>query len=321
MSRMAAETAEHVVAVDLGGTKIAVAAVDRDGHCGPVITRPTPAHEGPDRVLAAIADAVRQVMDTLPTVVAVGIGAAGVIDDRTGTVLAATDAITDWPGTNISEALRQALGLPVVVDNDVNAHAAGEAWLGAGRGATNVLMVAIGTGVGGAVILDGQPLHGGHHVAGEIGHVPARGAEHLTCGCGRPGHLEAIASGPGLLRHYHFRGGDIAVADTREVVERARLGDSVASRAVCEAASALGTCMAGFIMLSDPDVVVVGGGLTDAGDVWWEPMEAALRSELIDIVGQVPVRSAELGSAAALVGAAQRAWRGTEARSARVRAS
>ena len=321
MSGTAAETAECVIAVDLGGTKIAVAAVDHEGRCGPVVTRPTPAHEGPDRVLAAIVDAVRQVMDTFPTVVAVGIGAAGVIDDATGTVLAATDAITDWPGTPIAEALTQALGLPVVVDNDVNAHAVGEAWLGAGRGAGNVLMVAIGTGVGGALVLDGQPLHGAHHVAGEIGHAPARGAEHLACGCGRTGHLEAIASGPGLLRHYHSVGGDVAVGDTREVVERARAGDPVALRAVREAASALGTCVAGFIMLSDPDVVVVGGGLAEAGDVWWEPMEAALRSELIDIVGQVPLRPAELGGAAALVGAAHRAWRATPAWSVREPAS
>lgn len=312
---------DHVVAVDLGGTKIAAAAVDHQGHCGPLVTRPTPAHDGPDHVLAAIADVVRQVADTVPAVIAVGIGAAGVIDAATGTVLAATDAITDWPGTRISETLAAALDLPVVVDNDVNAHAAGEAWLGAGRGAGNLLMVAIGTGIGGAVILGGQPLHGAHHVAGEIGHAPARGAEHLTCACGLTGHLEAIASGPGLLRHYQFVGGDDALTDTREVVERARAGDPVALRSVRDAAAALGTCLAGFVMVTDPDVVVVGGGLVDAGDVWWQPMEAALRSELIDIVREVPVKPAELGGTAALVGAAHSAWRGGVTSSASEQAS
>jgi glucokinase len=312
MSGEPAETAEHVVAVDLGGTKIAAAAVDHEGHCGPLVTRPTPASEGPDKVLDAIADVVREVADTVPTVVAVGIGAAGVIDDATGTVLAATDAIADWPGTGISEVLTDALDVPVVVDNDVNAHAAGEAWLGAGRGAGSLLMVAVGTGIGGAVILEGRPLHGAHHVAGEIGHAPARGAEHLTCACGHTGHLEAIASGPGLLRHYHFLGGDGAVSDTRAVVERARAGEPVALRSVRDAAAALGTCLAGFVMVTDPDVVVIGGGLVDAGDVWWEPMETALRAELIDIVREVPVKPAELGGTAALVGAAHRAWGGRQ---------
>lgn len=299
---------EQVVAVDLGATKIAVAAIDRQGTCGSVSTRPTPAHHGPDEVLAAVADAVRQVRDTFPHVVAVGVGAAGVIDAETGTVLSATDAITDWPGTRIADDLRRALGLPVVVDNDVNAHAAGEAWIGAGQGAGTVLMAAAGTGVGGALILDGEPVHGAHHVAGEIGHAPARGAEHLPCGCGRCGHLEALASGPGLLRHYHSMGGDAALTDTREVFERARAKDAVALRAVREAAVALGTGLAGLIMLVDPDVVVVGGGLADSGEVWWEPMESAVRSELIDLVADVPVKRAELGGKAAIVGAAHTAW-------------
>lgn len=309
MSHAADRAAEQVAAIDLGGTKIAAAAVDRQGACGPVVTRPTPAREGPDRVLDAIVEAVRQVSDTSSKIVAAGVGAAGVIDAASGTVLSATDAITDWQGTPIADALREALNLPVVVDNDVNAHAAGEAWIGAGRGCRSVLMATVGTGVGGAVVLDGEPLRGAHHVGGEIGHAPARGAEHLPCGCGHPGHLEAIASGPGLLRHYHSLGGDVAVADVREVFQRSRRAETVALRAVRDAASALGTCLAGLVMLMDPDVVVVGGGLAEAGELWWEPMEAALRRELIDIVASVPVKSAELGGSAALVGAAHRAWK------------
>lgn len=303
-----ADAADRVIAVDLGGTKIAVAAVDRKGRCGSVLTRPTPAKEGADRVVAAVAAAVAQVRADYPSVVGVGVGATGVIDSGSGIVVSATDAITDWPGTRVAEQLRRSLDLPVVVDNDVNAHAAGEAWLGAGRGASNVLMVAVGTGVGGAVVLDGQPLNGVHHVAGEVGHAPARGAEHLPCGCGRRGHLEAIASGTGVLRHYRSIGGDEAVANTRDVVARARAGEEVAFRAVRDAATALGTSLAGMVMLVDPDVVVVGGGLVEAGGIWWEPMEAALRAELIDIVAGVPVRPAELGSTAALLGAARRAW-------------
>lgn len=308
MSGGTADTGGQVIAVDLGGTKMAVARVDRHGTCGPVTTRPTPARQGPDSVLATVAEAVQKVAGTGPPVVAVGVGAAGVIDTATGTVVSATDAITGWPGTQIADVLHERLGLPVVVDNDVNAHAAGEAWLGAGRGARNVLLVAVGTGVGGAVVLNGQPLRGAHHAAGEIGHVPVRGAMHLRCACGRAGHLEALASGPGLLRHYHSLGGDPTLTDTRGVVERARAADELSLQVVRDAAAALGTCLAGVVTLLDPDVVVVGGGLAEAGEVWWEPMELVLRSELIDILADVAIKPAELGTNAALVGAGHLAW-------------
>lgn len=297
-----------VVAVDVGGTKIAAAAVDHEGRCGLVSTRPTPSTQGPAAVLGAITDAVREVSDNHADVAAVAIGTAGVIDEATGTALSATDTITDWAGTRIAEELSATLSLPVIVDNDARTHAVGEVWLGAGRGAGSVLMLAIGTGIGGAVVLDGRPLRGAHHVAGEVGHVPARGAEHLTCPCGRRGHLEAMSSGPGLLRHYLSLGGDAQMPDTRHLLDRARAGDALAVRAVRESAAVLGTSLAGLVMLMDPDVVVLGGGLVDAGDVWWEPMEAALRAELIEVVADVPVRAAELGGSAALVGAARLAW-------------
>lgn len=299
-----------VVAVDVGGTKIAAAAVDHEGRCGLVLTRPTPSRQGPSAVLAAITEAVREVSgnDAEVAVAAVTIGTAGVIDEATGAVISASDTITGWAGTRIAEELSATLSLPVVVDNDARAHAVGEAWLGAGRGAGSVLMLAIGTGIGGAVVLDGRPLRGAHHVAGEVGHIPARGAEHLTCSCGRRGHLEAMSSGPGLLRHYLFLGGDAAMPDTRHLLDLARAGDALALRAVRESAVVLGATLAGLVMLVDPDVVVLGGGLVDAGDVWWEPMETALRAELIEVVADVPVRPAELGGSAALVGAARLAW-------------
>ena len=299
-----------VVAVDVGGTKIAAAAVDHEGRCGLVSTRPTPSTQGPAAVLGAITDAVREVSENHAEVAAVAIGTAGVIDEATGTVLSASDTIIDWAGTRIAEELSATLCLPVVVDNDARAHAVGEVWLGAGRGAGSVLMLAIGTGIGGAAVLDGRPLRGAHHVAGEVGHIPARGAEHLICTCGRRGHLEAMSSGPGLLRHYLSLGGDAEMPDTRHLLDLARAGDALALRAVRESAAVLGAALAGLAMLIDPDVVVLGGGLVDAGDLWWEPMEAALRAELIEGVADVPVRPAELGGSAALVGRRPMAWTG-----------
>ena len=305
-----AESAACVIAVDLGGTKIAAAAVDASGECGEVDVRPTPAQEGPDRILDAVADAVSDAMKRCGdrAVAGVGVGAAGIIDSATGTVLSATDALKDWPGTAVAERLGSRLGLPVYVDNDANAHAEGEAWRGAGRGGETVLLVAAGTGVGGAVVQGGRPLHGAHHVAGEIGHAPVRGAAHLRCGCGRLGHLEAVASGPGLWRNYRHLGGDTSVKDAREIVARARDGEGPAQKAVEEAGSALGLALAGIVTVLDPDVVVVGGGLAGAGPVWWEPMERTFRADVIDVLADVPVRPAELGTKAALVGAAHLTW-------------
>ena len=298
---------DHVAAVDLGGTKTSVCLVDRAGATGPVLTRPTPAQEGPGAVLLQVADLVRESAGG-HRLAGVGIGTAGVVDARTGQVVSSTDAIRDWAGTPVADRLRAHLGVPVAVDNDVNAHAAGEVWRGAAAGASSVLMVAVGTGVGAAVVLDGVPLRGAHHVAGEMGHVPAPGAAHLRCPSGRPGHVEAIASGPGLLRHFHALGGDPDVAETRGVVAAAGADDRVAVRAVHDAARALGQCLAGVVTVVDPEVVVVGGGLASAAGGWWDTMETTLRAEVIDVLAALPVRRAALGATAPLVGAARHIW-------------
>ena len=175
-----------VIGVDLGGTKTAAAAVSRDGGVGPLRTVPTPAQAGPGPILDAVAGLVREVAAGAGgPVLGLGVGTAGVVDVTTGTIVSATDAIAGWTGTDVAGGLRGrladlALG-GVHVENDVDAHAAGEAWRGAAAGLPSVLMVAVGTGVGGAVVLDGRPLRGAHHVAGEIGHLPTPGAEGLRC--------------------------------------------------------------------------------------------------------------------------------------------
>ncbi|WP_413450925.1 ROK family protein [Georgenia phoenicis] len=315
-----------VVGVDLGGTKTAAAMVSADGALGPVRSVPTPAKLGPDAVLDAVAGLVREVVAhggplTAPdgtelggpvTVRGVGVGSAGVVDTTTGTILSATDSFLGWPGTDVRGGLRarlaDVLGAgPVTVENDVDAHAGGEVWLGAAAGADSALMVAVGTGVGASVVLGGRPLRGAHHVAGEMGHQPSPDAAGLPCGCGRPGHLEALGSGPALHRHYLRLGGDAAVADTREVCARAAAGDELAARAVRESARAVGRSVAGVVTVLDPAVVVLGGGMSQAGPLWWEPMEAALREELIEPLADIPVRPSALGPVAAVLGAARTA--------------
>lgn len=298
----------RVVGVDLGGTKIAAALVDASGDVGEVRTCLTPAAAGPQAVLDASAGLVREVAGP-GSIAAVGVGSAGVVDPRSGRVLSATDALAGWAGTDLRGGLAARLGARVTVDNDVNAHAVGEAWRGAGRGVGTMLLVTAGTGVGAAIVVGGRPLPGRRHMVGEIGHLPARGAEGLRCGCGREGHLEAVASGPGLVRHHETLSGR-ALPDARAVVAAAHTGDATARRAVADAARALGTALAAVVTTLDPDVVVLGGGLAGAGPLWWDGVESALRAELVDLLADVPLRTPALGGAAAVVGAARLAQLG-----------
>ncbi|MDQ3900604.1 MAG: ROK family protein, partial [Actinomycetota bacterium] len=287
-----------VVGVDLGGTKMAGAVVDDIGTVGEVRTVATPARCGPDAILDAVAQLVTRVWnDAVASSPAgklrgVGIGTAGVVDVRTGVIVSSTDALTGWAGTDVAAGVRRRIGPlvglgPVHVENDVDAHAGGEAWKGAAAGASSALVVAVGTGVGGAVLLDGRALRGAHHVAGEIGHLPTPGAEGLRCSCGRTGHLEALGAGPALHRQYLRLGGDPHSLDARDVVARADAGEPAAVQAVHDSAAAVGRGIAGIVTVLDPEVVVIGGGLIGAGERWWRAMEQSLRAELIDALADV----------------------------------
>ncbi|MDF1487821.1 ROK family protein [Tessaracoccus caeni] len=293
------------VAVDLGGSKTAAAVVSADGTLGEVVTVATPAAEGPDAVLDAVARLIRPLLDD--DVAGVGVGTAGVVDAATGTIVSSTETFADWVGTDLVTGLRDRLGLgaerAVEVRNDVDAHALGEAWLGAGRGHASMLMVAVGTGVGGGVILPGGLWTGAHRLAGEIGHIPTPGADGLRCACGRLGHLEALAAGPAIERRYAERSG-VALSG-REIVARAEEGDAVAQDVVRAAATGLGTAIAGMVTLLDPSCVVVGGGVAQSGPVWWDPLRAACRAQLVDLVSDIELLPAELGSHAGLYGAAK----------------
>jgi glucokinase len=307
------EPGRVVVGVDLGGTKIAAATVSATGGVGAVRTVPTPASQGADAVLDAVAALVRAVAaDAGVGPGAVGIGTAGVVDVGSGTIVSATDTFPGWPGTSVASGVRDRLAasgvVPVFVENDVDAHAAGESWRGAAAGARSALLVAVGTGVGGAVVLDGRPLRGAHHLAGELGHMPVPGADGLPCTCGRPGHLEAVAAGPAIHRRYLALGGDPGARDARDVVARAQRDDALADRVVRESATALGRAIAGVVTVLDPEIVVVGGGVAGSGDPWWPALDRSLRAEVVDVLAGLPLRRAALGGSAAIIGAARGAW-------------
>ncbi len=317
MTYLEGNAVSYVIGVDLGGTKTAAGVVDA---AGKVLYReqiPTLNRAAGEAILDATAALVARLREQAAadgvSISAVGMGSAGVIDADQGTVISATDAILGWAGTGIREGLERRLGLLVRVVNDVHAHALGEAWLGAGAGTASTLMIAFGTGVGGSFVVGGQPLLGHHFVAGHLGHFASPYAYEdgrpVPCSCGGSGHVEAIASGPAIHRTFLRSGGQDTgfgadVADTRAVFALAKSGDQAAIRAIGIGAGAAGQAVGGLINILDPEVVVIAGGLADAGDLWWKPMERALRAELLGPLTDARVVRATLGNAAAVVGAA-----------------
>ncbi|MGC4789683.1 ROK family protein [Micromonospora sp. DT178] len=288
-----------LVGLDIGGTKTAAALVGPDGEVLGRRLAPTPAGSGPAAVLDTAARLARELLDR-GGAGPVGVGTAGTVDPATGTIRYATDSLPGWSGTPVADELAERLARPVRVTNDVNAAALGESWVGAGRDRRDLLLVAVGTGLGGAMLQHGRIATGSRGGAGEVGHLPAPGAERLRCGCGRYGHLEGVASGTGLSAAYAL-GTGLRITG-RAVAERAAAGEPTAREVVDRAATALGRALAGLVALLDPQAVVLAGG---AADALLPGARAAFTAELPVAWADVPLLPAALGADAVVVGAAR----------------
>lgn len=299
-----------LVALDIGGTKIAAAKTTPDGQILARASAPTPAKSGGAAIIAAALELINQLCAHQPPT-RIGVGTAGVVDRQGEAIIAATDAIGGWVGTNIAAALSAATGAQVRVENDVNAHLRGEMWRGAARGADSAIMAAIGTGIGGAIALGGEILIGKRGLGGDIGHLPiAPDLTSLACPCGaRSAHLEAICSGPGMLAWYLERGGDAQVNSGKALVAKAA-DDPLAAAVIDTAASLLGASLGGIANVIDPQVVVIGGGVANAGSRWWEPLRNAFTAALMPALSGLPLVQATLGTDAALLGASKLALEG-----------
>ncbi|WP_051154746.1 ROK family protein [Ruania albidiflava] len=295
-----------VLAADLGGTKISAGLVDGAGRVHARRTVPTGAMAGPVAVVATLVEVLTVVREDAAAQAlapaAVGIGTAGVVDSGTGRIVSATDAIPGWAGTELGTSVAAALDLPTRVLNDVHAHALGEDTFGAGAGASSLLLVAVGTGIGGALVQGGAVLTGTRGVAGHVGHVPVPEADGVPCTCGRTGHVEGLASGPGTLAAYRRAGG--RAGDTREVVARAEGGEELAATVLRTCALAIGRMVGGLLNVLDPEVVVLTGGMAGSGRSWWQGVHDGVAHEAIDLVAGTEVLPATAGDAA-LLGAAQ----------------
>jgi len=314
---MAASTVRRVVAIDIGGTKIASALVTIADGERPVVEHyakiPTEAKEGGRRVLAnAIASARRVIALAGGTdgLSGIGVSSGGVIDPATGDVTYANDMMPGWGGTHLGAELTAATGLLARVLNDVHAHALGEARWGGGRGKTSCLVCAVGTGIGGAFVERGHIMLGSHNEAGHIGHVSCSDAAGIPCSCGAVGHLEPIAAGPGIIGRYAELGGDAALPDGTPVDgaiidQRAAAGDERAIAAEARSGHALGEVLGSMVNMFDPDCVILSGSVAQCGPAWHDAMECGWNEAVMPPVSSTPIVSGELGDDAPLIGAAE----------------
>jgi glucokinase len=305
------------IGVDVGGTKVAAGVVDEAGQILTRLRRPTPS-ASPFDVEDIIAECVRALRVPHPDVEAVGVGAAGFIDADRATVLVAPNL--SWRDEPLRDAVAERVALPVVVENDANAAAWAEYRFGAGRGQSHLVVVTVGTGIGGGVVLDGQLYRGRFGVGAEVGHLQVVPGGR-RCGCGQRGCWEQYCSGRALLhvareiadvqRGYGARllelgGGRPEGIEAVEVTAAAREGDPAALDCFAEVGGWLGQGLADLAAVLDPGAFVVGGGVADAGELLLAPARHAFAERLTG-TGSRPhpeILPAELGNDAGLVGAA-----------------
>jgi len=310
------------IGVDIGGTKVLGGIVDEAGNILTTHREDTPKAGG--RALTETIIGVIQELLSQHDAASVGISAAGFVSSDRQTMLA-TPNIAGWNGVNLKAEISREINLPVVIENDANAAAWGEAVYGAGRGESELMMVTVGTGIGGGLVNNGSLYRGAFGVAAEFGHMRLVPGGHL-CGCGSYGCFEQYASGSALHRHLLeaialdperaqslvARGnGTIDGIKGNHITDAAREGDALAVEAFNTTGEWLGAGIASICMIVDPACVVIGGGVIDAGELLMKPTRAAIE-KYMPFNGKHPapkVLGAELGNDAGLVGVADLARR------------
>ena len=314
---MSIMTKKYKIGVDVGGTNVKVALVDKSGSIVYSDTVPTRAEMGYEYTISNIIKAIRDLMKESKTskdmIEGIGFGFPGQIDCDNGIVRLAPN-IPGWVNIPIADIVSKEFGIPVKVDNDVRCAALAELNYGAGKGAKNMICITVGTGIGSGLILNGKLVRGASNAAGELGHIKLQMENGPICGCGDTGCLEAFASGPAIvaLAEEYIKGGkstkyrELANPEITPyiVAEAAKQGDVVAKRIFEIVGRYIGIGLASVVNLLNPEKVVIGGGVADAGDLLFEPIKENLKKRAMHIQGSaVEVVHAELGNTAGVIGA------------------
>ncbi len=313
-----------IVGVDLGGTNIVVGGIPEDGsRVYALASERTPVQEGAEAVVGRIVEMIRRCAEGTrreargAEVVGVGIGAPGPLDTAKGIVHFAPNLA--WRDMPLRDRIADGVHLTSTLDNDANCAVLGEWWRGAAQGARYVVGLTIGTGIGGGIVLDGQLFHGASDVAAEIGHTSID-LNGRRCKCGNYGCIEAYASGPAIAaravegleagaasRLGEYVKGDLSAIDAQVVYQAAKEGDDFAREVVRDTARFLGSTVANLLNLLNPDVVVICGGVTLAGEQLFAPLREEVRRRAFQpavaacriVPGSLPGTAGVFGAAAA----------------------
>ncbi|TCM86902.1 glucokinase [Paenibacillus sp. BK033] len=304
------------VGVDVGGTAIKVGICNVEGELLHTYEGPTETSKGTDTILHNIAQYARNIVSESPfaweQVEGVGVGIAGFLDIPNGIVKFSGNLKIE--NVHLKEYLEKELQVKVLVNNDANVAALGEAWAGAGKGIDNCVCYTLGTGVGGGIIIGGKIVEGFAGMAGELGHIAiVPDLEAIQCGCGKMGCLESVSSATGIIRMAKdaVERGDRTVLSTvedimaKDVIDAAKAGDEVASRIVSRAAYYLGKSMALMAVVLNPECFIIGGGVSKAGDFLFDQIREVFEKYTQKEAQEgVKIVAATLGNNAGVVGAA-----------------
>ncbi|EGL81708.1 glucokinase, ROK family [Caldalkalibacillus thermarum TA2.A1] len=316
------ELVQYCFGVDLGGTSIKGAIVSDQGDIAYKTSQPTAVKGDGDVIVQQMEDMLKEALKRLQLdpsrIKGVGIGAPAFMDLETGFVYEAVNL--GWKNYPLKERLESKLGLPVFVDNDANTAALGEMWRGAGQGETELLCITLGTGLGAGVIVHGDIYHGARGTAGEMGHVTVVPQGGHPCNCGKTGCLETIASATGIVRlatealqeHDGSTVSELASIyrtkrriTARDVAAAAQEGDPLARQVLDKVGYYLGLALANYAVCFNPAKIIIGGGVSQAGDVLFAPIRQTYkRFALTHLTGEIDIVPAILGNDAGVIGAA-----------------
>lgn len=306
--------AKYVFGVDIGGTTVKIGLFSVEGELLDKWEITTRTDEGGKYILSDIAESVKDKMTeklvNKEDVAGIGMGVPGPVKED-GTVLRCVNL--GWGIFNAAEELEKLIGLPVKAGNDANMAALGEMWQGGGKGYKDIVMVTLGTGVGGGIILGGKMLSGVNGAGGEIGHIQVNTDETEVCGCGRKGCLEQYTSATGIVRSANIALNNtdkpsslrsVQYVSAKEVFDAAKNGDELASQLVENHGKCLGKALSNIACVVDPEVFVIGGGVSKAGDIITKTTEKYFQENAFHACKKTKFTLATLGNDAGMYGGA-----------------
>ncbi|MFU0783124.1 ROK family protein [Thermoanaerobacterium thermosaccharolyticum] len=274
---------KKVIGIDIGGTKILGGVIGSNGDLIKFKETSTDANLGRDHILKKLFGVLDDLFDT--DIEGIGIGSAGRINFNTGEVIYATDNLPGWTGINLKEIISQKYKTKTIVENDVNAAIIGENWVGSAKNYRDILMITLGTGVGGAIILDGRLIRGSHFSAAEIGHTILY-PDGKRCNCGQNGCVEQYISGTAIYKRYNEIVGSNLVNSAKDVFDLYMKNDKMSKLVVDEFIKSLSLLIFNIRNFIDPEIIILGGGVTNSKDLWWEYLKSQIKCDLnISVAG------------------------------------